>query len=69
MTRPEGQLDGEVGPLEDAAVLRQQAVDQTMEEGRGHREGSPQEVLDAPLELLGKDGGDHLQFPCWRKNN
>ncbi|MBI2876126.1 MAG: hypothetical protein HYY20_04525 [Candidatus Tectomicrobia bacterium] len=37
-------------------------VDQAMEEGCGYREGSEQKILDTLLELLGKDGGDHLQF-------
>jgi hypothetical protein len=55
-----GQVNVYVRTFENRPVLLEEPTQHPMEVGRRGRKGGPQEVLDARLELGGKNGGKHV---------
>ena len=55
----EGQGDGDVGPLDQAIPIGQEAVDQPFEAGGGGVKGGAEGIPGNLLQLGGDDGGEH----------
>ena len=58
-----GELNGEIGSFEDAAVLPQKPVHDTMKERCRYGERGLKKILNTLLDLTGQDGWDHLLPP------
>ena len=57
--RPEGELQGVIGPLEKQPGFRQKPVQHSSKERVRRRKSAPQKIGNAVLDLMGEDGKEH----------
>ena len=60
-TRHEGQPHLNVRPLEPGRLILDEAAHQPMHEGVGRLKSGNEELLQAGLDVLGKEGGQHVR--------